>query len=94
MFEMDLNTTMNKLKTLLNSALLILLSTLLVIIYIVCERALVIVEDFFHIGEIPSFALHCIRVLFLIHILSEVIEFTFDINLKNKVSEFWKNRRK
>jgi hypothetical protein len=94
MYQRDLNTTMNKLKNLLYSVSLIFLPTLLVIAYIVCEWAIAIVEEFFHIGLIPIVALHFIEVLFLLHILNEVIEFTFDINVKNEVSEFWKNRRK
>jgi hypothetical protein len=83
---------MTKLKNLLNSVLLIILSTILVIAYIVCEWAITIIEGFFHLGLIPIIALHCIEFLFLLHILNEVIEMTFDINVKNEIREFWKNR--
>ena len=85
---------MNKLKSLLNSVSLICLSTLLVIAYLLCERALAVVEEMFHIGQIPIFALHCVEILFLLHFLNEVIEFTFDINLRNEIAKLWRNKNR
>jgi hypothetical protein len=83
---------MNKLKSLLNSVLLIFLSTLLVIAYLLCERALTMFEEMFHIGAISIFALRCVEILFLLHFLNEIIEFTFDVNLRIEIAKLWRRK--